>query len=131
MSQSPISIPPDMARFVEEHKKIRQEFQKSLNAAQNLERLAAQTRTYGVSQTQPMIPLATGAIPPQEVQAILPRIEQEVATVNQIDQQIKTEQAAITAIQQKAKNLMLTLYILGGIAVLVIIIVILVALGIL
>jgi hypothetical protein len=131
MSQSPISIPPDMARFVEEHKKVRQEFQNSLNAAQHLEQLAAQTRTYGVAQTQPMIPLAPGAIPPQEVQAILPRIEQEVATVNRIEQQIKTEQAAITTIQQKAKNLMLTLYILGGIAVLVIIIVILVALGIL
>lgn len=131
MSQSPISVPPDMARFVEERKKIRREYQESLNATQKLEQLAVQTLTYGVAQAQSMAPLTQDAIPPQEMQAVLPRIEQEIAAVNRIEQQIQAEQAAIAAIQQKAKNLMMTLYILGGSAVLIIIIVILFTLHIL
>lgn len=131
MSQSPISIPPDMARFVEERKKIRWEYQESLNAAQNLKQLTAQTLTYGVAQAQPMAPLAPGAVPAQEVQAVLPRIEQEIAAVNRIERQIQAEQAAITAIRQKAKNLMMMLYILGGSAALIIIIVMLFVLNIL
>jgi hypothetical protein len=131
MSQSPISIPPDMARFVEERKKIRREYQESLNAAQNLEQLTVQTRTYNVAQAQLMAPLTPSAVPPQEMQAVLPRIEQEIAAVNRIEQQIQAEQAAIATIQQKAKNLMMTLYILGGSAVLIIIIVILFTLHIL
>lgn len=131
MSQFPISVSPDMARFVEEHSKIRQEYQKASNTVQNLEKLSAQTLSYGVAQTPPIVPPAPGVIPSEEVQTTLNRLQKEIGMVNQIEQQIKTEQSAIYEIQHRAKNLILTLYILGGIAVLVIIIVILLALGIL
>lgn len=123
MSQSPISIHPEMSRIVAERKRIRQAYQQSMTEAQKLGQLTAQVNAYNVPQslTQPLQPLSREALPPQEVQTVLPRIEQEIASVNQIEQQIQAEQDAIAEIKRKAKNMMIML-ILSSIVALIIVV---------
>lgn len=121
MSQSPTSIQPEMSQLIAERKRIRQAYQQSMTEAQKLEQLTAQVNAYAIGQSpvQSLQPFSREALPPQEVQAVLPKIEQEIASVNQIEQQIQVEWKTIAEIKRKAKNLTIML-ILSGIVVLII-----------
>jgi hypothetical protein len=122
MTQSSMSIEPDMSRMVAERKRIRQAYKQSMSDAQKLEQLDMQVSAYGApALSQPLQPLTRESLPPQEVQAILPRIEQEIAAVDNIAQQIQAEQNAIAEIKRKAKNLMIALVLGGFVAVIIIV----------
>jgi CHASE3 domain sensor protein len=128
MSQSPISLSPDMKRFVEERQQIRQTYTNSLEQAEKFGELAAQVQAYHVEPNliPPMQVEANAATPADVVMGILPRIEQEIAVVRRIEQQIQNEQGAISDIQRNAQNLKTALIVGGVVAVLIVILLILV-----
>lgn len=129
MNQSPISILPEMERFVDERKRIRLSYQKALEGSKKLEQLAAQVDASNAPQlsSRPIPPLTSEAVPSQEIEAVLPRIEQEIASARQIEQQIQAEQAAIEEIQRKAKTLMTTLIVGGVVAAIIIVLILLIS----
>jgi hypothetical protein len=129
MNQSPISILPEMERFVDERKRIRLSYQKALEGSKKLAQLAAQVDASNAPllSARPIPPLTNEAVPSQEIEAVLPRIEQEIASARQIEQQIQAEQAAIEEIQRKAKTLMTTLIVGGVVAAIIIVLILLIS----
>jgi hypothetical protein len=119
MNQSPITTLPEFARLIEERKHIRAARAEAQRQANILAQLAQRVPKSGTGE--PLGPLTNEATPTEEITAVLPLLEQQLLTIQQIETRIREHYAAIQEIKRKARNLKLIL-ICCGLAVFIVLV---------
>lgn len=103
------AIAPDMKLFVVERQRIWQELEDASKLAVKLTTLANQITSD--SSTQLLDPQTKENIPPTELRAVIPRIEQELAESRKLEKQITQCQADIEQIKRNDRYVIATIII--------------------